>query len=379
MKPKLLIVGAGFFGLTIAEHAARVLGISVLVLEKRDHIGGNAFSYRDTKSGIEVHKYGSHLFHTSNQAVWQYVNRFDSFNDYQHKVMTFHNGQYFSMPVNLHSISQLFGMALTPETARALVSEEASKFISDSTLDSFATRAKSKIGERLYQAFFEGYTAKQWQVSPENLPGEVFSRLPIRFDFNTRYFNDSFEGLPVSGYGAVFQNMSSDSKIKIEYGVDFFDSNWAKDKPVLTIFTGPIDRYFNYQYGQLNWRTLDFEFEHLQIGDYQGTSVLNFADLEVPYTRIHEFRHLHPEREMDPNRTIIAREFSRRADVHDEPYYPVNAPLDREKLLKYRELAKAEAGVIFGGRLGRYQYLDMHMAIASAMQVFETEVRPLFQ
>ncbi|GAA1840644.1 UDP-galactopyranose mutase [Agromyces salentinus] len=378
----LVVVGSGFFGLTIAERCAAELGKRVLVIDRRDHIGGNAYSEADPETGIEVHRYGAHLFHTSNPTVWEYVNRFTAFTDYVHKVYTTHGGEVFPLPINLGTINQFFRSAHGPAAARDLVASQASE-VDSSNVANLEEKAISLIGRPLYEAFIRDYTAKQWQTSPSELPAEIISRLPVRYTYDNRYFNDAHEGLPVDGYTAWIERMADHPLIEVRLSTDFFDESQPINKTALVgkvpiVYTGPVDRYFDYTRGELAWRTLDFEREVLPIGDYQGTSVMNYADEETPYTRIHEFRHFHPEREHPADKTIIMREYSRFAEREDEPYYPVNTPADREKLLAYRELAKAEAAVYFGGRLGTYQYLDMHMAIGSALSMFENKLKPAF-
>ena len=210
------------------------------------------------------------------------------------------------------------------------------------------------------------------------LPPEIFTRLPVRFDYNSRYFNDKYEGLPTDGYQKFIQNISSNNLIKIQIDSDYFENNYYDDPDTLTIYTGPLDRFFDYKYGQLGWRTLDFEIENIDVDDYQGTSVMNYADKDVKFTRIHEFQHLHPERQKKNNSTIIMKEYSRLSQREDEPYYPVNSITDRSSLELYRKETNKLEHVIFGGRLGTYQYLDMHMAIASALNVFENQIKPRF-
>ncbi|GAA1749454.1 UDP-galactopyranose mutase [Agromyces humatus] len=370
----LVVVGSGFFGLTIAERAATELGLTVQVIDRRDHIGGNAFSEDDPTTGIEVHKYGAHLFHTSNERVWEYVNRFTAFTSYQHKVYTNHNGVVYPLPVNLGTINQFFGAAYSPAEARDLIASQAGEFDTKSAAN-LEEKAISLIGRPLYEAFIRDYTAKQWQTDPTELPAEVISRLPVRYNYDNRYFNDTHEGLPVDGYTAWIERMADHPKIDVKLSTDFFDASQPVNRSatvgnVPVVYTGPVDRYFDYSEGELSWRTLDFEREVVAVGDYQGTSVMNYADASVPYTRIHEFRHFHPEREYPADKTIIMREFSRFADRGDEPYYPVNTPHDRAALLAYRELQDGEHDVFFGGRLGTYQYLDMHMAIGSALSMW---------
>ena len=369
----IVIVGSGLFGLTCANLLSKYPELKILILEKRGHIGGNAYSYFDKASGIEIHKYGSHLFHTSNERVWEYVNRFTKFNNYRHTVFTVHNNELFSLPVNLHTISQLFHLNLGPVEARELITRESSRELDD--IDSFESKAKSSLGTKLYEAFFKGYTEKQWQLDPKEIPSSVFGRLPIRLNFNNSYFDDKYEGLPIDGYEKWFNKMIDTPAIEIVYETDFFDwKNYITLRDKLVIYTGPLDKFYDYRHGFLGWRTLDFEVESVAVSDYQGNAVINYADKTVPYTRIHEFRHLHPERDYSQERTVIMREFSRLAGEKDEPYYPVNSVSDREKLLQYRKLQEAESRVFFGGRLGSYLYLDMHMAIASAMNLIDNEV-----
>jgi UDP-galactopyranose mutase len=379
----LLVVGSGFFGLTVAERAVNELGLRVQIIERRHHIGGNAYSENEAETGIEVHRYGAHLFHTSNETVWEYVNRFTRFTDYVHRVYANRGGEVYPLPINLGTINQFFRAAHGPAAARDLVQELAAEGAHRDPAN-LEEKAVSLIGRPLYEAFIRDYTAKQWQTDPTELPAEVISRLPVRYNYDNRYFNDAHEGLPVDGYTAWLERMADHPRIEVTLDTDFFDASqpWSKDATVgalPVVYTGPVDRYFDYAEGELAWRTLDFEEEVLQVGDFQGTSVMNYSDRDVPYTRIHEFRHFHPERDWYPkDKTVIMREFSRFATRDDEPYYPVNTPADRERLLAYRELQKGERNVLFGGRLGTYQYLDMHMAIGAALSAFQNKVAPMF-
>ena len=380
----LIVVGSGFFGLTIAEQAASELGKRVLVVEKREHIGGNAYSENEPETGIEVHKYGAHLFHTSNDRVWEYVNRFAEFTDYQHRVFAMHDGTAYQFPMGLGLINQFFGKYYSPDEAKALI-EEQREGLDPAAATNLEERGIALIGKPLYDAFVKHYTAKQWQTDPTDLPPEIISRLPVRYTFNNRYFNDKYEGLPVDGYAAWLEKMASHELIDVHLNTDWFDvrdSIRAESPDAPVVYTGPLDRYFDYAEGRLGWRTLDFEQEVLETGDFQGTPVMNYNDADVPYTRIHEFRHFHPERaEYPDDKTVIVKEYSRFAEDDDEVYYPINTPEDREMLKRYRELAAAESRenkVLFGGRLGTYQYLDMHMAIGAALSVFDNHVRTYF-
>jgi UDP-galactopyranose mutase len=373
----LVIVGSGFFGLTIAERCANELGLRVLVLERRSHLGGNAYSEVDPETGIEVHVYGAHLFHTSNERVWEYVNRFTAFTDYQHRVFTNYQGQVYSFPMNLGLINQFFGRSHTPDEARALVAEQASE-IHTADAKNLEEKAISLIGRPLYEAFVKGYTDKQWQTDPTKLSADIITRLPVRYNFDNRWFNDTHEGLPVDGYTAWLTRMADHPDIEIRLDTDFLDVREEYVGRVPVVYTGPVDEYFGHSEGRLSWRTVDLEAEVKDVDDFQGTPVMNYADEDVPWTRIHEFKHFHPERTYLPGRTIIVHEYSRFATEDDEPYYPVNTAEDRATLLRYRELAKKEPMVLFGGRLGTYKYLDMHMAIGAALSMFDNKLTPHF-
>ena len=378
MTADLVIVGSGFFGLTIAERCARDLGLRVLILERRPHIGGNAYSEKEPVTGIEIHRYGAHLFHTSNARVWEYANRFTGFTSYQHRVFSVYKGRVYPMPINLATICEYFGAVMSPDEARALIAEQAAE-VPAGQAGNLEEKAISLVGRPLYEAFFRGYTFKQWQTDPAELPAAVIDRLPVRYTFNNRYFNDTFEGLPVDGYTAWLERMLDHPRIEVRLDTDFASVRGDLLGNVPVVYTGPLDEYFGYAAGDLGWRTLDFELEVLGTGDFQGTPVMNYADSDIPFTRIHEFRHFHPERDWYPeDKTVIMREFSRFADRGDEPYYPINTPQDRDRLLAYREMAAREPGVVFGGRLGTYKYLDMHMAIGSALSVYDNRVRPFF-
>jgi UDP-galactopyranose mutase len=371
----LLVVGAGLFGLTIAERAASH-GLRVTVIDRREHLGGNAWSSVEPGTGIEVHRYGSHIFHTSNERVWEHVRRFSAFTDYWHRVYSTHAGTVYPLPINLGTLNQFFGTAMGPAQAQALVAEQAGE-VDGATAANLEDKAVSLIGRPLYEAFIRDYTAKQWQTDPRDLPASVIARLPVRYTYDNRYFSDTYQGLPTHGYGPWFEAMASHPRIDVRLGTDFFDAGQPLSKAaargqVPIVYTGPVDRYFDHHAGALGWRTLDLETETLPVRDFQGTSVMNYADLDVPYTRIHEFRHFHPEREDQhaQDRTVIMRETSRFAGPDDEPYYPVATAQDRARLAVYRELAADEPDVHFGGRLGSYLYLDMHMAIASALSLW---------
>ncbi|MGO1600111.1 MAG: UDP-galactopyranose mutase [Brachybacterium sp.] len=382
--PDLLIVGSGLFGLTIAERAVAEHGAKVTIIDRRPHVGGNAYSEADEQTGIEVHKYGAHLFHTSNERVWEYVNRFTEFTGYQHKVYTTHQGEVYPMPINLGTVNQFFRSARTPDEARELIQEQAGEFAGKDP-ENLNDKGISLIGRPLYEAFIKNYTGKQWQTDPKDLPASIISRLPVRYTYNNRYFNDTYEGLPKDGYTAWLERMADHPNIEVQLNTDYFDTSQPLNKDAVrgnipVVYTGPMDRYFDYELGELGWRTIDLETEHHDVGDFQGTSVMNYADAEIPYTRIIEPRHFHPERDYYPSdRTVIQREYSRFAESGDEPYYPINSGRDRERVLAYRKLADSEPRTLFGGRLGTYQYLDMHMAIGSALTMADNKLPDLLR
>ena len=374
----ILIVGAGFYGATLAERIAGKLGRRVMVIDRRTHVGGNAYSETDPQTGIEVHRYGAHLFHTPNEEVWRYVSRFTGFSPYRYRGVAVHAGKVYSLPINLGTICQYFGRQFTPDEARALIASHAAE-VAGRQPANLEEKAISLIGRPLYEAFIRGYTAKQWQTDPRDLPTHIITRLPVRFTFDDRYFNDRFQGQPLDGYTAIFEKMLAGPLIETRLGVDFFAIRNHLPPGLPVVFTGPLDRYFGYSEGALGWRTIDFEKEIVATGDFQGTSIVNYADEDVPWTRILEFRHFNPERAYQTERTLIAREYSRFAGNSDEPYYPIGATRDKAILARYQARAAAEGNVHFGGRLGTYRYLDMHQAIAAALKAFETIFEPMFK
>jgi len=373
-KPDLIVVGAGLFGLTIAERTANVLGKTVQIVESRDHIGGNAFSYVDANSKIEVHKYGSHIFHTSNRTVFEYVSQFMSLNHYQHRVLSSHLDELYEFPINLNTINKFFKLKLSETEADQFL--ESIRIKSPMKARNFQDKAVELLGRDLYMAFIRGYTSKQWNEDPANLPSSIISRIPVRSNRDSRYFEDLHQGIPVQGYQSWFNAMVSNPKIYIQLGTDYLKNKAKFDANVPIVFTGPIDRFFEYQHGVLGWRTLDFKIETVNQPSFQSRAVINYPDLNIPYTRIHEFRKLHPEREGPKDLTTVMYEYSRSAERDDDPYYPMNRDEDREKYVKYREQALKIGDIIFAGRLGSYKYLDMDMAIASALVTFENKVAP---
>lgn len=367
-----LVVGAGLFGSVIAERIASELGAKVMIIDKRPHIGGNCYSLRDEDTGIEYHKYGTHIFHTSSAEVWEYITRFTEFNGYHHQVLTTYRGGVYQMPINLETINQFYNKTLTPQQARDFIAGEIAKenYPEPANLEEFAV---SSIGRPLYEAFIKGYTMKQWNKKPRELPSTIIARLPIRYNYCEDYFVDSrWQGIPLEGYTKIFERMHSLKNIHVELNCDYFENRDSFKVKKKVIYTGPIDRYFDYAYGKLEWRSLFFEKKIFECEDFQGTSVMNSADPDVPYTRSHEYRHLHPEKEYTKEKTVVFYERSLQND--DEPYYPINTQQNETVLNNYRELAQNEKNLVLGGRLGDYAYYDMDKAILAALGTFKENI-----
>jgi UDP-galactopyranose mutase len=371
---KYLVVGSGFFGSVIAERIAEDMGEHVLVLDKRNNIGGTSYSKSDRKTGIEYHKYGSHIFHTSLEDVWKYINRFCTFNAYRHKVLTTYDNKVYQMPINLGTINEFYETNLTPHEAEDFIKGEIEKenIANPSNLED---KAVSMIGRPLYEAFIKGYTIKQWGTDPRNLPADVIKRLPVRFSYKSDYFDHPWQGIPEQGYGELFRNLLAHPKIDLYLDTDFFEIRDLIPPECCVIYTGRLDQFFDYKHGILGWRTLRFEREVYQVDDFQGTSVMNYAELSVPYTRTHEFKHLHEEREYPDKITLVFREYAEDLAANDNPYYPVNTLKDKELLREYRQEALKLNNVIFGGRLAEYKYLNMDQTIASALKIYEDEIK----
>jgi UDP-galactopyranose mutase len=280
------------------------------------------------------------------------------------------------MPINLRTINDFYEKNLSPIQARDFIADLISD--QDQNYNNLEDKAISLVGKELYEAFIYGYTKKQWQVEPSELPAEVITRLPFRYSFRENYFEDKYQGLPFDGYGKWFERMLDSSRINVTLGTDFADIRHKVIGQVPIVYTGPIDEYFSYEFGRLNWRTLDFETSSFDIEDFQGAAVINYPEEEFKFTRIHEFKHLHPERS-NYNGTVISKEYSRFCTERDEPFYPTNLSSDKKVLKSYREAIALEKNVFFGGRLGSYQYLDMHMAIASALNLFDNQIKDLFK
>ena len=369
-----VVVGSGLLGAVTAERIANQLNQPVLVIEKRGHIGGNCYSTTDSATGIEYHQYGTHIFHTSNEKVWNYIRRFTTFNTYRHKVLSSYKDRIYPFPINLATINQFFDRNLKPHEVEAFMISLRGPVIG--TPENFEEQAVSLLGRELYEAFFKEYTIKQWQIDPRQLPPAIFNRLPFRTNYDDNYFFDRWQGIPEKGYTDLFQRLLADRKIKVMLNADFFEMRHLLKKDACLVYSGAIDRYFDYKYGKLSWRTLRFEQEDIAKEDYQGNSVINFPEAEIPYTRIHEPRHLHPEKQYPRDKTIIFREYSL-ADRGDNPYYPIASEENQRLLALYRKDAAQLTNVFISGRLGDYKYYDMHQTIDRALEIFETGILPL--
>jgi len=354
------IIGAGFTGAILAHELAKA-GHNIQVYESRNHIGGNCYSERDSKTGILVHKYGPHIFHTNNETVWNYVTRLSEFVPYVNRVKTTSRNQVFSLPINLHTINQFFNRTLTPKQAKDFIHSLSNDKIKEPI--TFEEQALKFIGKELYETFFEGYTIKQWGVSPKDLPASILKRLPVRFSYDDNYFNHKYQGMPKHGYTPIFEKL-----LDIDGVIVHLNKSFTKNKVNSfdhVFYTGPIDSWFDYDDGKLGYRTLDFEKEYHK-GDYQGCAVMNYGDLSTPYTRITEHKHFAPWEEHSD--TVIFKEFSRECLDNDIPYYPIRLVNEKKILKKYIERAKKEKKVSFLGRLGTYRYLDMDVTIAEALE-----------
>jgi UDP-galactopyranose mutase len=372
---KYLVVGAGLWGGVLAERIASVLERPVLVIEKRAHTGGNCHSALEPDTGIECHAYGTHVFHTSIPRVWEYVNRFTQFTSYRHKVLTEHRGRVYPMPIGLAAVNMFHGLNLRPREMAGFLRREAAAHAPGTDGGEPANleeKAVSLIGRPLYEAFIKGYTQKQWGKDPKELPADIITRLPVRSDYNTDYFNDPWQGMPLRGYAAMFDELFRHPLIETRTGLAWADIAGSVPPSCAVLYSGPLDELFGYALGALEWRGLRFERDILPWPDAQGTAVLNQADVEIPWTRSHEFKHLHPERGRQGDKTVVAREYPRACQRGDEPYYPVNTTPNQALQGEYQARLAAEMpNVTAGGRLGGYRYLDMDKTIDDALAVFE--------
>jgi len=363
----VVIAGAGFYGAVMAERFASA-GRRVVVVEKRNHVGGNCWSRPDPETGVEEHMYGPHIFHTSDERVWKYANRFTAFNGYRHTVWARRKGKIYPLPFGLAAINLLLGRSMGPAEARAWVAEEVAKE-GVAEPKNLEEKALSLVGRTIYEAFIREYTEKHWGRKATELPAYIITRLPLRWTYDTGYYASKWQGIPTDGYGEWFRKMLAHPNIEVRLGVDFFKVRGELPEGALLVYTGPIDRFFDYRHGRLNWRSVRWEREVKDTGDWQGTSVINECDGSVPWTRIYEYAHFTPEKTF--GRTLVHREYSFAPGPDDDTFYPIGTPEDAAKLAKYREEAAATCpNVVFGGRLGRYAYWDMDKAIAGALDDF---------
>lgn len=353
------IVGAGFSGAVIARELAEK-GIPSVIFDERSHVAGNCHTERCEETGVNVHQYGPHIFHTDDQAVWNYIRKFGEIRPFINRVKTTYKGQVYSLPINLHTLNQFFQKSLRPEEAKAFLASKADQSITDP--ESFEDQALSMIGDELYQAFFRGYTRKQWGMEPTELPASILKRLPVRFNYDDNYYHHKYQGIPVDGYTAIVENILDHALISVNLDASYdpHSGPWRH-----LFYSGPIDRYFNYKLGRLGYRTLKFQPE-IHTGDYQGTAVMNYGEVDVPHTRITEHKHFSPWEEHE--KTVIVREYSSLCGEEDIPYYPIRLVKEKGMLQDYEKLAESVSDkVTFIGRLGTYRYIDMDVTITEAL------------
>ena len=363
MEYDYLIVGAGLFG-AIFAHEMTKIGKKCLIIEKRDHIGGNV--YTELKDNINVHKYGAHIFHTNNKEIWDYINQFADFNRFTNSPIANYKGELYNLPFNMNTFYQMWGV-ITPDEAKAIIEEQKAQSFIDKPKN-LEEQAISLVGKDIYEKLVKNYTEKQWGRKCDELPAFIIKRLPVRFTFDNNYFNDLYQGIPIGGYTRIIEKMLDG--IEVRLNVDFFENKekWLNIANKV-LFTGMIDQYFDYCYGELEYRGLDFEFETLDMENYQGNAVINYTDAETPYTRIIEHKHF--ENSISP-KTIITKEYPKKWHKGEEAYYPVNDEKNSILFEKYLELAKKEDNVIFGGRLGMYRYFDMWQVIEKSLTLVDS-------
>lgn len=359
MKYDYLIVGAGLFG-SVFAHEMTKKGKTCFVIDKRDHLGGNVFC--ENVEGINVHKYGAHIFHTNNKRIWDYVNSFVEFNRYTNSPVANYKGELYNLPFNMNTFYQLWKVK-TPEEAKAKIQQQ----VEESGIKkpkNLEEQAISLVGKDIYEKLIKGYTEKQWGRKATDLPAFIIKRLPVRFTFDNNYFNDKYQGIPIGGYNKLIEGLLDG--IETQTGVDFFANKEAYEEMAETVvFTGKIDEYFNYQFGKLEYRSLEFEHQTLDMSNYQGNAVVNYTEAEIPFTRILEHKHFEFGKQ---DKTVVTKEYPKEWEEGCEPYYPVNDDKNSGTYLKYKRLAEQTNNVIFGGRLAEYKYYDMHQVIASALK-----------
>ncbi|CEW72441.1 UDP-galactopyranose mutase [Streptococcus pneumoniae] len=362
-----LVVGAGLFGAVFA-HEAALKGKKVKVIEKRNHIAGNIYTREE--EGIQVHQYGAHIFHTSDKEIWEYVNQFAEFNRYTNSPVANYKGEIYNLPFNMNTFNKLWGV-VTPAEAQAKIDEQRA-ILNGKTPENLEEQAISLVGTDIYEKLIKDYTEKQWGKPTTELPTFIIRRLPVRLTYDNNYFNDTYQGIPIGGYTQIVEKMLDHENIDVETNVDFFvnKEQYLKDFPKI-VFTGMIDEFFDYKLGELEYRSLRFENETLDMENYQGNAVVNYTDAETPYTRIIEHKHFEFGSQA---KTIITKEHSKTWEKGDEPYYPVNNDRNNHLYKSYKKLTDEQGNVIFGGRLGHYRYYDMHQVIGAALQCVRNEL-----
>ncbi len=368
MRPRFLIIGAGFSGSVLANRLVNLLDCRIDMWDERNHAGGNCHTSRDEKTGIMVHTYGPHIFNTDKKEIWDYVNSFGEFRPYVHRVKALSKGKIYPLPVNLFTINQFFGQSFTPAEAKSFLETKADNSITDP--QNFEEQALHFIGNELYKAFFYGYTKKQWGCEPTELPASILKRIPVRFNYDDNYHANIYTGIPVDGYSAIMEGMTEHPDITITLNKKFTAQTDVSGYTHI-FYTGPLDAYFQFEYGRLGYRTVTFE-KHYADGDHQGLSQMNYCDEEVPYTRVAEHKHFTPWEKHD--QTIYFKEFSKETGPDDEPYYPKRLDADKSMLQHYRKKAASLSGISFLGRLATYRYMDMHHVIGEAMAFSENFV-----
>ncbi|HEY4541397.1 MAG TPA: UDP-galactopyranose mutase [Noviherbaspirillum sp.] len=360
---KIAIAGAGFSGAVIARELGHA-GYEVDVFDTRPHVAGNCHTERDAETGVMVHAYGPHIFHTSNEKVWNYVRQFDEFMPFTNRVKAIYKGRVYSLPINLLTINQFFGKTFSPKEAAAFMQELGDQSIADP--QTFEEQALRFVGRELYEAFFKGYTQKQWGLHPSELPASILKRLPVRFNYDDNYYASSFQGMPKHGYSAIVERILDHPNVHLHLGTKF-ERDMASDYGHV-FYSGPIDAWFGHCEGRLGYRTLDFKPEWHK-GDYQGNPVINYCDEDVPFTRISEHKHFSPWKTHED--TVVFKEYSRYCEQGDTPYYPIRLAKEKSQLQLYVEMAQQEKRITFVGRLGTYRYLDMHVTIGEALDAAE--------
>ena len=365
-KYDYLIVGAGLFG-SVFAYEANKKNKKCLVIDKRNHIGGNI--YTEEIEGINVHKYGAHIFHTSNKKIWDYINQFAEFNRYTNSPIANYKGEIYNLPFNMNTFNKLWGV-ITPKEAKEKIEEE-KKANNVDMPKNLEEQAINLVGKTIYEKLVKGYTEKQWGQSAKELPAFIIKRLPVRFNYDNNYFNDIYQGIPIGGYTKIIEKMLEGIEVKLEY--DYFEhKEELKNIADKIVFTGMIDKYYNYQFGELEYRSLKFDTEVIDEENYQGNAVVNYTDYETPYTRIIEHKHF--EYGTQP-KTVITKEYPDNWTREKEPYYPINNEKNNTLYEKYKKIAEEEKNVIFGGRLGQYKYYDMHKIIEEALNCVEGEIK----